>query len=305
MSDLGYRGTKRLIDVTVASLALLAVAPILLLAAVLVRRQMGSPVLFRHRRAGRYGTSFEVLKLRTMRAPQPGEDPATSDLDRLTPLGARLRAWSIDELPQLVNVLTGDMSLVGPRPLPRHYLRRYTIDQRRRLKVTPGITGLAQVSGRNSLGWDERLGLDVYYVEHASLALDLKILVRTLLIVLRRVGIAAEGHATMPELQRSIDRVLAQAADPAGPTLRLQREPAAVWRWVGPAVVVSVRDDQAPQLIGGLGAVVWSLLEQPRTTEELLESMRPPVADAPRPNPSSARLAMDQLMTAGVLSVAS
>ena len=167
--------------------------PILLLLAGVVWLGMGRPILFRQTRAGRLGRPFELLKFRTMR---PGEG---SDGERLTPFGRRLRAASLDELPQLLNVLRGDMALVGPRPLPLRYVPRYTPEQARRLEVRPGITGWAQVNGRNALTWPERFKLDVWYIEHQSLWLDLRILLLTVLKVLRREGIAGEGEATMGE----------------------------------------------------------------------------------------------------------
>ena len=160
-------------------------------------------MLYRQQRAGKHGQPFELLKFRTMRDLRPGEDQYADDEARLTPLGRRLRAWSLDELPQLVNVLRGEMSLVGPRPLPTIYVDRYSPEQRRRLDVTPGITGWAQVNGRNAVGWDERLRLDVWYVDQASLWLDLRILARTVKQVLTGHGVSAEGHATMPEFRGS------------------------------------------------------------------------------------------------------
>ena len=181
MPDLVYRLAKRAIDIVVSGCALLVLLPVLVAILLLVRRDMGSPVLFRHTRAGRYGAPFPVLKIRTMRPPRPDEALYASDADRLTPLGRRLRSLSLDEIPQLLNVLMGHMSLVGPRPLPLEYIRRYTPEQRRRLKVRPGITGLAQVNGRNSISWDDRLALDAQYVETASLLLDLRILIETML----------------------------------------------------------------------------------------------------------------------------
>ena len=138
-------------------------------------------------------------KFRTMTNERGHDGELLPDADRLTPLGSRLRMLSLDELPQLWSVLKGDMSLVGPRPLPTKYVDRYSAEQRRRLDVKPGITGLAQVSGRNALSWPEKLALDVWYVEHASLSLDIRILVRTVLSVVRRDGVSADGHATMPE----------------------------------------------------------------------------------------------------------
>ena len=203
MGDRGYLVVKRGGDLAAASVGLVVAAPVLAVIAVAVRRSMGPPVLFRQQRAGRDAVPFALLKIRTMRDPLPGEELFTSDEVRLTPLGRRLRAWSLDELPQLVNVLRGEMSLVGPRPLPTAYVDRYSPEQRRRLEATPGITGWAQVNGRNAVDWDERLQLDVWYVDHVSLALDLRILWRTVRQVLSGHGVSAEGHATMPEFRGS------------------------------------------------------------------------------------------------------
>ena len=186
---------KRTLDIAVAAVALVVAAPVLAVLALAVRATMGAPVLFRQRRIGRGGRPFTLLKLRTMRAGRPGE----GDGVRLTRLGARLRAWSLDELPQLWNVLRGDMSLVGPRPLLPEYLPRYTPEQARRHDVRPGVTGLAQVSGRNGLSWEAKFALDVRYVDERSLALDAWILWRTAVAVFRRDGVSAAGHATMPE----------------------------------------------------------------------------------------------------------
>jgi sugar transferase EpsL len=198
-----YLAIKRAGDIAAASAGLVVAAPILVVVAVVVRKSLGSPVLYREQRAGRDGVPFELLKMRTMRHPLPGEVASATDHVRLTPLGRRLRNSSLDELPQLVNVLRGDMSLVGPRPLPMVYVSRYSPEQRRRLEVTPGLTGWAQVNGRNDVDWDERLRLDVWYVDHASLGLDLKILWRTVRQVLSGQGISATGHATMPEFRGS------------------------------------------------------------------------------------------------------
>lgn len=190
---------KRGLDI-VGALALLAVTwPVLAAAALAVRWTMGAPVLYRPRRHGLDARPFTQLKLRTMREPRPDEVAAATDAERLTRLGRWLRATSIDELPQLVNVLRGDMALVGPRPLPTPYLERYTPTQRRRLAVRPGLTGLVQTSGRNGLSWDEKLALDVWYVDHRSLALDLWLLLRTPWVVLRGGGVSAPGRATAPE----------------------------------------------------------------------------------------------------------
>jgi sugar transferase EpsL len=185
----------------VLSAAALAVtSPLFVATAVAIRWRMGSPVLFRHERAGRDGVPFELLKFRSMRPLQAGERAPDSDGARITPLGRILRMTSIDELPSLVNVLRGDMGIVGPRPLPVRYVDRYTPRQRRRLDVPPGITGWAQINGRNRVPWEDRLELDVWYVEHRSLALDLRILAATIPAVLRRTGIAGTDHATMAEL---------------------------------------------------------------------------------------------------------
>lgn len=182
---------KRAIDVIGSALGLAVALVPMAVIAVAVRFTMGSPVLFRQARPGRGGDLFEVTKFRTMRA---GDG---SDAERLTRLGRWLRSTSLDELPELWNVLVGDMSLVGPRPLLVEYLDLYSDRQARRHEVRPGLTGLAQVAGRNLVDWDERLDLDVQYVEQRSLSLDLRILGRTVLAVLRREGISAEGEATM------------------------------------------------------------------------------------------------------------
>ena len=189
---------KRAVDVAVAGALLLASAPVQAVVAVAVAARLGRPVLFRQRRPGLHGEPFTILKFRTMR---PVDVPAgrVDDASRLTRLGRFLRATSLDELPTLVNVLHGDMSLVGPRPLLMAYLPRYSPAQARRHDVRPGLTGLAQVSGRNAVGWDERLALDVEYVDTRSMRLDLTILRRTVGAVLRREGISADGEATMPE----------------------------------------------------------------------------------------------------------
>jgi sugar transferase EpsL len=192
------RGLKRLIDVAGALALLVLTSPVLALAALAIRSAMGCPVLFRQARTGARGRVFTLLKLRTMQSRDGGGDDATDDR-RLTRLGRRLRAASLDELPQLWNVLRGDMSLVGPRPLLPSYLARYSAEQARRHDVPPGITGLAQVSGRNALSWEQKFALDVWYVDHWSLRLDAWILWRTLISVARRDGIGAAGHATMPE----------------------------------------------------------------------------------------------------------
>lgn len=188
-------------DLGLAGLALAVLSPVLLLLAGLVRAVHGPPVLFVQLRAGRGGRPFSIVKFRTMTSAVGPDGGLLPDDQRLTRFGRFLRSSSLDELPELWNVVRGDMSLVGPRPLPVSYLPRYTEREARRHEVRPGITGLAQVSGRNSLSWEERLELDVRYVETRSLGLDLRILARTVGQVLARTGISAAGHATMVELR--------------------------------------------------------------------------------------------------------
>ena len=192
---------KRAFDVTVAGVGLVATAPVLGAATLAVRATMGAPVLFRQKRPGKDGVPFEIYKLRTMLDALDERGRPRPDAERLTRLGRFLRATSIDELPELFNVLEGTMSLVGPRPLLMQYLGRYTAEQARRHEVLPGITGWAQVNGRNALTHERRFELDVWYVDHWSPWLDLEVLARTLLTVFAREGIAHEGHATMFEFQ--------------------------------------------------------------------------------------------------------
>ena len=193
-----YRG-KRLLDLAVAIPAFVLTAPLLLAAAIAVRIRLGRPVLYRQTRLGQHGRPFEILKLRTMSNDRGPDGHLLPDSERLGPLGRTLRRASLDELPQLWNVIRAEMSIVGPRPLPAVYLERYTAHQARRLHAVPGITGLAQVSGRNQTDWTTRLDLDVAYTERASLRLDLGIIARTLPTVFTTRGITASGHATMPE----------------------------------------------------------------------------------------------------------
>lgn len=190
---------KRLLDLVAAGTLLLALAPVLLITALLVRWRLGTPVFFRQERPGLGGRPFRMIKFRTMTDARGPDGQLRPDSERLTPLGQFLRSSSLDELPELWNIVTGNMSLVGPRPLLMQYLPRYSPRQARRHEVRPGLTGWAQVTGRNAVDWDERLERDVWYVEHQSLGLDLKILVLTLRTVLLREGISASGHATMPE----------------------------------------------------------------------------------------------------------
>ncbi len=192
-------GAKRALDVALAALGLLVLAPVLLVLAVLVRVKLGGPVLFVQERPGRGGRLFRLLKFRTMTEARDATGQLLPDAERLPPFGRWLRASSLDELPELWNVLRGDMSLVGPRPLLVRYLPRYSAEQARRHEVRPGLTGWAQINGRNALSWDEKFRLDVWYVDHRTLGLDLKILCLTVWKVVRRDGISAAGEATMPE----------------------------------------------------------------------------------------------------------
>ncbi|MCC6076918.1 sugar transferase [Pseudomonas sp. GCM10022188] len=195
--------SKRLFDLIVAGCGLLLLSPLLVLIAWQVGRRLGSPVLFRQQRPGRDGIPFVIVKFRTMRDAVDAHGEPLADAERLTPFGRALRATSLDELPELWNVLRGDMSLVGPRPLLMEYLPLYSAEQFRRHAVRPGITGLAQISGRNGLSWEEKFRLDVWYVDHRSFWLDLKILWRTLHKVMTREGISAQGEATMPKFTGS------------------------------------------------------------------------------------------------------
>lgn len=188
---------KRFFDFLVALLAMLLLALPLLLLALLVRRKLGSPVLFRQVRPGLRGQPFEMVKFRTMTDARGADGALLPDAVRLTPFGRFLRASSLDELPELWNVLKGEMSLVGPRPLLMEYLPLYSAEQYRRHEVHPGVTGWAQVNGRNAISWEEKFKFDVWYVEHQSLALDIKILWLTVKKVLLRDGISAAGEATM------------------------------------------------------------------------------------------------------------
>ena len=190
---------KRVLDLALAVPALLFLAPLLAVLAAAVRVTTGPPVLFRQRRPGLGGRPFTLHKLRTMRDATDAAGRPLADAERLTRLGRFLRRTSLDELPELFDVVRGAMSLVGPRPLKMAYLDRYAPEERRRHEVRPGITGWAQVHGRNAVDWRRRFALDVWYVDHVSLALDLAILWRTLRTVLRGEGIHAEGHATMPD----------------------------------------------------------------------------------------------------------
>ena len=194
---------KRIFDLLVASLFLLLISPILLIVAALVRIQHGKPVLFGQKRPGYRGQAFYIYKFRSMTNARSADGNLLPDEQRLTRLGRFLRASSLDELPEFFNVLRGEMSLVGPRPLLMQYMERYSPEQARRHDVLPGITGWAQVNGRNALSWDEKFRLDVWYVDHWSFWLDLKILFLTVWKVFKREGISQPGHATAEEFMGS------------------------------------------------------------------------------------------------------
>jgi len=191
---------KRVLDIVLAAVGLIVLSPVFVVVTLVLWLRAGRPILFRQTRPGLAGRPFVLYKFRTMTDPR-AEAGSGTDARRLTPLGRRLRETSLDELPELWNVLKGDMSLVGPRPLLMSYLERYSPAQMRRHEVKPGITGWAQIHGRNDTTWDERLAQDVWYVDNRSLLLDARILLRTVLLVLRREGIASVGHATMPEFR--------------------------------------------------------------------------------------------------------
>ncbi len=189
---------KPFADRLLAAAGLLVLSPVLLVLALLIRRRMGSPVLFRQTRIGLNDQSFGFMKFRSMTSGKDQNGNLLPDEQRLTAFGKFLRSSSLDELPQLLNVLRGEMSLIGPRPLLPEYLPRYSAVQRRRHEVTPGITGWAQVKGRNSLTWEEKFALDVWYVDNVSFLLDVRILWMTFLAIVRKSGISQQGHATMP-----------------------------------------------------------------------------------------------------------
>jgi lipopolysaccharide/colanic/teichoic acid biosynthesis glycosyltransferase len=190
---------KRLSDFIISAIILVVFLPVIMVIALLVRLTMGSPVLFVQKRPGLNSKPFYMYKFRTMLDSKDREGRLLPDIDRLTPVGRFLRASSLDELPELLSVIKGEMSLVGPRPLRMKYLERYTPEQARRHEVKPGVTGWAQVNGRNLLTWEEKFDLDVWYVDNMTLLLDLKILLLTILKVFRREGISAEGHVTATE----------------------------------------------------------------------------------------------------------
>ena len=194
---------KRLLDLALTVPALILLSPVIAAVALVVRIKLGSPVLFRQQRPGLGGSPFIILKFRTMTGARDTDGTLLADEQRLTTFGKMLRRTSLDELPELINVLKGDMSLVGPRPLLVDYLDRYTPEQMRRHDALPGITGLAQVKGRNNLSWEEKFAYDLWYVDHRSLLLDLKILAMTVGTVFRAEGISAPSYVSAPEFRGS------------------------------------------------------------------------------------------------------
>ncbi len=195
---------KRAFDIAASASALVVLSPVLAVTAHKVKKELGSPVLFRQTRPGLHGKPFEMIKFRTMKDATDKAGNALPDSERLTDFGKKLRASSLDELPELWNVLKGDMSLVGPRPLLMEYLPLYNAEQAKRHNVRPGVTGYAQVNGRNSLSWQDKFKLDIWYVEHQSLWLDMKILLKTVKKVIIKDGISAEGEATMTKFTGTV-----------------------------------------------------------------------------------------------------
>ena len=191
---------KRTFDVAAASAGLILLSPVMIGTALVIKRKMGGPVLFRQIRPGLHGEPFELYKFRTMTDGRDDSGALLPDGARMTPSGERIRRWSLDELPQLINVVKGDLSLVGPRPLLMQYLPLYDAEQKRRHDVRPGITGWAQVNGRNNLSWPEKFALDVWYVDNRDFMLDMKILCMTVIKVFRREGISQTGESTMSAL---------------------------------------------------------------------------------------------------------
>ena len=196
---------KRALDVALSLAALVVLSPVFVVLAWRIRRELGSPVIFRQRRPGRHGGIFTLYKFRTMTDERDSDGDLLPDEQRLPPFGRFLRSTSLDELPELVNVLRGDMSLVGPRPLLIEYLDLYTPEQARRHEVRPGLTGWSQINGRNDMPWPQKLALDVWYVDNRSLWLDLRILVRTIWVAVTRQGVNLEGHATTTKFQGESD----------------------------------------------------------------------------------------------------
>ena len=194
---MNYPRFKRCLDLLVAGLSLILLAPFLLVISILIRNQLGPPVLFTQKRPGLHGSPFKLYKFRTMTNAKYPNGEMLPDSERMTPLGRWLRGTSLDELPELYNIFNKDMSIVGPRPLLMEYLNRYSPEQARRHEVLPGITGWAQVNGRNALTWEKKFELDVWYVDNQSLALDLKIIALTVWKIIKREGISQTGHDTV------------------------------------------------------------------------------------------------------------
>lgn len=188
---------KRMMDICGSIIGIIILSPVYLIVAILVHRNLGSPIIFRQKRPGKNGKVFEMLKFRSMLYKTDKNGEVLPDKKRLTSFGMKLRSTSLDELPELFNVLKGDMSLVGPRPLLVEYLKLYSKEQNKRHNMKPGITGLAQINGRNSISWSERLKYDVEYVDNFNILLDIKILFITIYKVIKREGISQEGNATM------------------------------------------------------------------------------------------------------------
>jgi sugar transferase EpsL len=202
--EVPYDRLKRAIDVALVAIGMVPLAPLFAVLAWKVRRELGRPVLFRQVRPGLDGELFELRKFRTMTDERGPDGELLPDEQRLTDFGRWLRSTSLDEIPEMVNVLKGEMSLVGPRPLLVEYLERYSPEQARRHDVRPGITGWAQINGRNDMSWDDKLAQDVWYVEHRSLWLDVRILLRTLWVMVTRQGVSLEGHATTVRFMGSV-----------------------------------------------------------------------------------------------------
>lgn len=196
---------KRIFDFVAALVLVVILSPVLLLTAVVAALTMGCPIVFRQERPGKGGRLFTLYKFRTMRSAIGADGRPLDDSQRLTSVGKTLRSSSLDELPELWNVIKGEMSLVGPRPLLVEYLPRYSPEQARRHEVLPGITGWAQVNGRNAITWEQKFALDLWYVDNRSLLLDMEILAMTLRALIKRTGISARGHATMPEFEGTTD----------------------------------------------------------------------------------------------------
>ena len=213
----GIPFSKRFLDLVLTTTGLIILSPLLLILSIVVRYHLGSPVIFRQQRPGYLGKPFWIYKFRTMTEARDHHRGLLPDAERLTPIGKFLRSTSLDELPELINVLKGEMSWVGPRPLLMQYLERYSTEQARRHDVLPGITGWAQINGRNAITWEDKFSLDVWYVDNWSFWLDLKILGLTLWKVIKREGISEPGHATTQEFIGSTSLENSDAGNPDSP----------------------------------------------------------------------------------------